>query len=380
MDFTGVREVASPLRARLLAPWARRLLDSPVLRSMAEPHGVSRYLELLSPLWALDEQRAVVTEVRRETPHAVTLRLRPSSGGVPFRAGQFVPLTVEVDGVRRTRCYSPSCAEGAEGLLELTVKAHSHGVVSRFLNEQASPGLVVGIGRADGTFALPEPRPSRTLLISGGSGITPVMSMLRTLCNGGHTAPVTFLHYAPSREELIFGDELETLAARHRHVRIVTVFTRSAPGALSAGLQGYFGPSHLDVAAPDYRSAEVYVCGPEGLVQAVRGVDGLGERVQVERFEASQARAAAPGEATGHIRFAASGVGCDNDGRTLLEQAEAAGLAPDHGCRMGVCHTCTRRLESGRVQHVSTGQECSEPGALIQLCVNAPVGDVRVDL
>jgi stearoyl-CoA 9-desaturase NADPH oxidoreductase len=375
---------SGPIRARPLAPWARRVLGSRLVEALASPHGVSRYLELLSPLWSLDQKRAVVTQVTRETADTVTLSLLP--GGTPptFRAGQFVQLGVEVGGVRHTRCYSVSCSEGASGAgpLQVTVKAHSHGLVSRFLNEHATPGMVVGLTPPTGDFTLPTPRPPHLLLISGGSGITPVMSMLRTLCDEGHDGRVTFLHYARSREDVIFGGDLERLAAAHTNVSLVTVFTRSAPGPHSRGLYGHFHAGHL-AALGVHDDAEVYVCGPEGLIAGVRAAcetDGRGGRLHVERFELPAAPAVPEGAVTGRIRFLRSGVTVDNDGRSLLEQAESAGLTPEHGCRMGICHTCVRPLEAGEVRDIRTGARCAQPGVDVQLCVHAPVGDVAVDL
>ncbi|MFW6067193.1 MAG: ferredoxin reductase [Myxococcota bacterium] len=368
-------------RGRALPSWARRLLGSPLLEAMTAPHGVSRYLEAIDPAWSLDEDRAQVLDIRRETEDAVTLVLRPLSAPVPFRAGQFVPLTVEVDGVRRTRCYSLSCSEHrGDGLLEVTVRRHPRGVVSGYLNDRARPGLVVGLGQAQGEFTLPSPRPPRLLLISGGSGITPVMSILRTLCDEGWGGRATFLHYARSPRDVIFGAELEDLASRHPNVDLVPVYTRAAPDPRSRGLRGHFTPEHLEAADPGHRGAETYVCGPPALVAAVREAreaEGLSERLRVEQFEPSPPSHAGT---SGRVRFEASGVATEGDGRTLLELAEAAGLSPEHGCRMGVCHRCTRRLTGGRARHVRTGEVCAEPGTEIQLCVNAPDGDVAIDL
>lgn len=381
---TNPSPASRPVRGRPLFPWVRRLLGSPLLEALTSPHGVSRYLELVSPLWSLDETRAVVLDVHRETRDAVTLTLRPSGTLAAFRAGQFVKLTVEVDGVRRTRCYSVSCSEHREegSTLRITVKAHPHGTVSQYLHQHAAPGLVVGLSPADGEFTLPAERPDRLLLISGGSGITPVMSMLRTLCDEGHDRPVTFLHYARTPEDVIFGQELQALAERHDNVSLVTVFTRSEPGPESRSLRGHFERGHLEAVAPDFADTETYVCGPLELIDSVRTLytaEGLAERLHVEQFE-PPATPAPDDTATGEVRFETSQVAATNDGRTLLEQAEAAGLTPEYGCRMGVCHTCTRPLNAGQVRHIRSGEVCSEAGTNIRLCVHAPVGDVSVDL
>jgi ferredoxin-NADP reductase len=146
---------------------------------------VDRYLEIVNPLWAVDEVRAQVVRVHRETegPEPVTtLTLRPTRTWQGFRAGQFVQVGVEIDGARRTRCFSISSSEvGGLEEFSITVRAHSEGLVSKYLATAAAPGLVLHLSQADGAFILPDELPDRLLMISGGSGITPVMSMLRTL-------------------------------------------------------------------------------------------------------------------------------------------------------------------------------------------------------
>src|SRR5687767_1406531 len=216
-----------PIRPRRLA---RRLLGSGLLEALAAPHGVDRYLELIRPSWSLHESRAEIIEVRHQTADSVTLTLRPNENWKGFRAGQFVRLTVEIDGVRQTRCYSPACSEHAHGLIEITVKAHPEGRVSGFLNRGAQPGMEVGLSAADGDFVLPVERPAHLLLISGGSGITPVMSMLRTLCDEEYAGAVTLVHYAPMRNDVIYLSELAKIAARHSNVRLVHAYTRDRGG------------------------------------------------------------------------------------------------------------------------------------------------------
>src|SRR5579875_2264680 len=193
-----------------------------VLETLATPHGIDRYLELVSPMLTLRELRAKVCEVSRSTPDSVTLTLRPTRQWRGFRAGQFVSLTVDIDGVRRTRCYSPSCSQyRADGCIELTIKAHPDGLVSNYLVRSARPGLVVGLSQADGSFRLPDDRPDRLVLISGGSGITPVLAMLRTLCDEDYRGEVVFLHYATSPAHVPLRAELHAIAQRCPNLRIV---------------------------------------------------------------------------------------------------------------------------------------------------------------
>jgi ferredoxin-NADP reductase len=315
--------------------------------------------------------RAVVTDVARPTGDSVTLTLRPNRHWRGFRAGQFVQVRVEIDGVLRTRCFSPcSSQHRRDGRFQLTVKACADGLVSRHLYETARPGLIVGLAPAAGTFTLPEPRPERLLLISGGSGITPVLSMLRTLVDEGHRGEIGFLHYNRTAADVPHLDALRALAAAHPNVSVMLACTRSAEGDRS----GRFEPAHLD----GWTDAETYVCGPAPLMAAVREHHAATERaLHTEEF--SLASPAAPAQdASGTVEFGGTSVA--NSGATLLEQAEEAGLAPEYGCRMGICFTCTKVKTFGCTRNVRTGELSTEPGEEIQLCISVPVGDVAVDL
>lgn len=364
----------------VLTPSARRLRRvSPLglLEALATPHGVDRYLELVHPMLTVRELRASVTAVHRPAPDTVRLTLRPTRQWRGFQAGQFVQVSVDVDGVRRTRCFSPcSSQHRPDGRIELTVKAHADGVVSRYLYDHAAPGLVVGLSQADGRFSLPPSRPERILLISGGSGITPVLSMLRTLCDEGYAGDVTFLHYADTPAHVSHRDELHELAGRHPNVRLVFGYARA-----DGDLRGRFDDGHLASAAAWYRDAETFLCGPAGLMASVRETYdrlGLTDRLHVEEFTPPVVVGA--GTATGTLRFARSAIDVPNSGSTLLEQAEAAGLDPEHGCRMGICFSCTQVKRSGCTRNVLTGDTHTEADEEIQLCISVPVGDVELDL
>lgn len=349
-----------------------------VLETLASPHGVDRYLELVHPMLTVRELRAQVTHVQRR-PHAVTLTLRPNRHWRGFRAGQYVQVAVVIDGVRHVRNYSPACSEHRDdGQLELTVKSHDQGRVSQYLHAHARPGLVVGLAPAQGTFTLPEPRPEKVLLISGGSGITPVLSMLRTLCDEDYHGEISFLHYAPTAEHVGYLSELRRLAERHANVSVYLVHTRDDTGDLS----GRFGAEHLQAVAPWFADAETFVCGPPALMDAARDMyeqAGIADRLHTEAFVLTPVALDAA-DATGEVVFAGSGTAAANTGATLLEQAEAAGLTPDFGCRMGICFTCTRPKLSGCTRDIRTGEVNADPDTDIQLCINVPVGDVTVDV
>jgi ferredoxin-NADP reductase len=345
-----------------------RVLRSTLVDLLTGPHGVDRYTELVEPTWTIGEARAKVVAVRRDTPRSVTLTLEPNAvftAAGPLRAGQHVVLTVEVDGRRQTRCYSPANAEG-DRFIELTIGVHEGGLVSNYLHRNAQPGMVVGLTVGGGEFVLPAERPRRILFVSGGSGITPVMSMLRTLTDERYDGEVAFVHYARSADEACYADELGAMTG----VRVLRGYTRTGGGEL----MGKFDADHLAAAMPD--ADAVFVCGPPALVEAVRAhcADAKSESFVPPVFEV-------PAEASGGtVSFADSGVAVTDDGRSLLEQAEAAGLTPQSGCRMGICHTCTRRKTSGAVKNLITGAVSMADGEDVQICVTAPVGDVALAL
>jgi ferredoxin-NADP reductase len=347
-----------------------------LVEALVTPHGIDRYLELVHPMLTVHELRAVVTDVERTTADSVTLTLRPTRQWRGFHAGQFVQVAVDIDGVRRTRCFSPSCSEHrSDGRIELTVKAHPDGEVSRYLYAHAAPGLVLGLSQAEGTFRLPDPRPDQVLLISGGSGITPVLAMLRTLLDEGHRGEIALVHYDRTEADVAQLQTLRSLAAAHENVRLALAYTQGAGG----NLHGRFHETHLAETAPWYPQAETFLCGPaslQGAVQAHFAAKGIEDALHTEQFTLAVAGSA--GDAGGELRFGDTVV--ENNGATLLEQAEAAGLSPEFGCRMGICFTCTKVKTSGCTRDVRTGEVHSEPDTEVQLCISAPLGDVAIEL
>jgi stearoyl-CoA 9-desaturase NADPH oxidoreductase len=326
---------------------------------VATPLAPSHYVALFRPL---ARGRARIEAVTRETPTVVTLTLQPGAwaGHVP---GQHVRVGIELDGRIATRCYSISSAAGRrDGCFTITVKAQ--GRVSNALTA-AAPGHTVTVSEPTGEFVLPSE--SRLLFITGGSGITPIASMLRTYANGA-MPDVEHVHFARSPDEVIFGDELAALAAAHptyrRHVFITgdTAPSRRLDRAL------------LDDRVPDWATRTTLACGPTPLLEAAAFASP-----RVERFGV---HLAPPADAIGgRVRFRTSGRSAISDGRTpLLRLAEDTGIAAPHGCRMGICHSCDVTLTAGCVRDLRTGHRIDEPGARIQTCVCAAAGDVELAL
>ncbi|ADU00786.1 MULTISPECIES: ferredoxin reductase [Mycolicibacterium] len=340
-----------------------------LLDLLTGPHGVDRYTELVDPTWTRGNARAKVVGVRRSTPRSVTLTLAPNRAFDGFRAGQHINVSVEIDGRRRTRPYSPANAEG-EANIELTIGRHDGGLVSTYLFDHARRGMVVGLDSVGGDFVLPARPAENILFVSGGSGITPVMSMLRTLRARRHAGQVTFVHYARSADEACYRAELAVIAREMPNVTVLHGYTRVAT---DSDLDGRFGAGQLPAGVT--HADAVYACGPPALVDAVRE---LHPHAESESFVPPVFTADESGGGT--VSFTTAGVDVVDDGRPLLNQAEDAGLAPESGCRMGICFSCTRRKTSGVVRNVVTGAVSSTEEEDVQICVSAAVGDVDIDL
>ncbi|WP_084478921.1 ferredoxin reductase [Nocardia jejuensis] len=345
-----------------------------LVERLTTPHPLDRYLELVHPTFTLRDMRAEITHVRRGTVGSVTLTLRPNRRWAGHLAGQYVQLGVVIDGVRHTRCYSPVNAQGRRDRhIELTIKAHPGGLVSNYLHEEAIPGMVVDLAPAAGVFHLPEQRPEHVLLISGGSGITPGLSMLRTLANESYQGRVLFLHYNRSPEWVPHRTELEAIAMQHGNIQVEFRYPE-------LGTDPNFGYDELERLAPWFASAQTYLCGPGGLMKAVRTVyeaEQLVDRLHTEEFTLTAAPADSA-DVEGDVTFSGSAVTTANTGASLLEQAEAAGLTPEYGCRMGICFSCTAVKRSGCTRNMRTGELDADPDQPIQICISAPVGDVDI--
>jgi ferredoxin-NADP reductase len=339
--------------------------------AFAWPLRASHYLELVNPLWSTHALQARVESVWDETADARTLVLRPGRNWRAHRPGQYIRVGVPIDGKQFTRTYSISSAPADQ--IAITVKAI--GRVSQHLVREIKPGDYLPIGIPQGDFVLPDATPIAPLFISAGSGITPIMSMLRSMIARDRLPHVTHVHYAPHAHDVIFGEQLRALQKQQPRYTLQLQYTRDRPNHL--------GAAQLDAFCPDWRTRETYACGPQSLLDMLEehfAAHGLSKRLHMERFRAKVATA--PSEVTrGTVSFAKSNLKTKSDGVTnLLRIAEDAGLNPPHGCRMGICHGCDATLKSGCVRDLRNNALLNEPGQTVQICVCAAAGDAELEL
>ncbi|HEY2632996.1 MAG TPA: ferredoxin reductase [Solirubrobacteraceae bacterium] len=352
----------------------RRILG--FVKSFTSPLQPDDYLELVNPLWSTREMRGRIERIERETHSAVTVTIKPGWEWEGHLPGQYVRLGIEVDGVHHWRAYSlTSDPARGDGRISITPKLVEGGKVSPFLFHRVRPGAIVRLGGVEGTFVLPHPLPERLLFISAGSGITPIMSMLRSIAAKGQIGDVVHVHSARSADSVIFAREFHQLQNAHPGYRLHVRLT---------GEDGRVTPDQLDGLCPDWRSREAFVCGPAGLLEAMGERwkrDGDPARMHVEHFQPEARVGDGERGAGGSIRFCASGVEARSDGeQPILQAGENAGVTLPYGCRMGICHTCVGRLKTGQVRDLRTGRVHGQAGEMLRTCVNAPEGAVEIEL
>jgi len=317
------------------------------------------------PIWSGRDTPLYVTEIIQDTHNVYTFRLQadPLCRFV-YWPGQFCTLVLSIDGKRVVRSYSISSSPTRPFVLEITVKRVEGGLISNWLPDNLKVGDRLEISGPKGKFCLvPGHIPDKLLFLSAGSGITPMMSMSRWLCDLSADVDAIFLNSVQTPKDLVFRHELELLASRHRTFQsVVSTTSRSAiPGW--QGLTGRIDRAMLEQVAPDLAERQVYLCGPEGFMQTARSV--LGElgfdmaRLHAESFATARSKSDETTDAEGTqpandvmeqvtLEFARSGKRISGDKRlTLLELAEAHGVELEYGCRTGNCGDCKVRLLHG---------------------------------
>ncbi|MGV0593306.1 ferredoxin reductase [Mycolicibacterium porcinum] len=331
------------------------------------------YLKLANPLWSARELRGRVVEVRRETSDSATLVIKPGWGfSFDYEPGQYVGIGVLIDGRWRWRSYSlTSAPEKSARTIAITVKAMPEGFLSTHLVDGLRPGTVVRLAAPQGNFVMPDPAPGTVLFVTAGSGITPVMSMLRTLVRRGQITDIAHVHSAPTESDVMFGQELAELHDAHPGYRLLLRSTRT---------EGRLDLTQIGDVVPDWRGRQAWACGPEGMLndaERVWAAAGIADNLHLERFAVSRA---APHGAGGTVTFERSGKEVTVDGATpLMDAGEQAGIRMPFGCRMGICQSCVVGLVDGHVRDLRTGVE-HDPGTRIQTCVSAASGDCVLDV
>lgn len=347
------------------------------------------YLDLFAPLRSGAPLRGRIVSVEPETRDAATIVIRPGADWAGHVPGQYVRIGIDVDGVRQWRAYSLTHGPRRDGYISVTVKAVPDGTVSNHLVHDARPGTLVHLEQAAGEFVLPADLTGRKLLfITAGSGVTPVVGMLRNLFpvtdegvvgldkldqrGPRRGLDITVVHVAPSEPDSIFLRNLRELDEAGA-IRLVARYD---------DVHGVLDVDALDDLVPDLAERTTYACGPAGLLDALREHHDARElELFTEQFRLTTV---VVGEG-GTVRFEAGGQEVEADGATpILDAAEEAGVLMPSGCRMGICFGCVLPLREGAVRDLRNGDLTvavpgENDGIQIQTCISAAAGNCVID-
>ena len=349
------------------------------------------------PLWNGTDTPLYVTDIFEETHDVYTFRFQ----GDPlcrfaYKPGQFCSVVLDIDGKKVVRSYSISSTPTRPYILELTVKRVEGGLVSNWMPDNLKVGDRILIKGPKGKFCLePGKVPPKVLLIGAGSGMTPVMSMARWLCDISADVDIKFYCSVRSSRDIVFGKEIEMMTERYRMFTPCVISTTRANNEPWTGLTGRINRQMLEIVAPDLHERQIYMCGPNGFMDAVKDI--LKElkfdlaNLHLESFGGTRtAKAETPKivsktettEGTLSVQFAQTGRTLrTNDQTPLLDLAEENDIDIDYGCRSGSCGDCKVKLLAGQVT-AETDEGLSEQeiaDGYVLSCVAAPKGDCILD-
>ena len=350
---SGIGRILRAAAARVPEPRTAHNL----LNRLTHPLRVDDYSSLIYPLWSSRELRGEIVSVRREADDAVTLVIKPGWGATPtYRPGQYLGIGVLLDGRWTWRSYSlTSAPTSGRGEYSVTVKAMPEGLLSNHIVGTVEPGTIVRLQSPAGDFHLPSPTPEKLMFVSAGSGITPVMGMLRSLDRRSADEgfpDVVHVHSVRTREDALFYDELlaleKTQPGYTLHLRVTAE-------------DGRINAEQMSALVPDWAERPTWACGPSAMLDELDA-----------HFDATASG--------GTVTYGSTGKTIELDGATtILEGGEKCGVQMPFGCRMGICQTCVVPLEDGHVRDLRNGTDHG-PGERIQTCVSVALGDVELKL
>lgn len=368
--------IVTPMKSQLrpvVRPGRLRRLVSPFVA----PDVFDFWAGRLNRSWTWERPRARLLSRETAARDAVTLVLKPNRHWQGYKAGQHITLGVDIDGVRYQRSYSLVEGPRADRRLIITVKAVDGGKVSRYLLEQARAGEVFELSQAYGELS-GAPAQAASLLLAAGSGITPLIALLREQAAEGFQAPMDLIYWVRERAQACFLDELRALAARQPLFRLHLALTGDAVTAADE-ISGRIGSFDLGERVADLEQRHVIACGPGGFVESARALTGHAASFQAEAFSPAPVAVTDEGEVDVILQRSGRSLRVAR-GTSLLVALEAAGLKPKHGCRMGICNTCSCGKSAGSTRHLPSGELAHEPTQALKLCIHSAATDLELDL
>lgn len=358
----------------------QRSLKKKLLAPFVTPEQFDFWSRELGSTAAWQRTFARVVERKQETPSTVSLVLKPNKNFGGFSCGQHVNVSAIINSVRVTRSYSITNYPDQSGLVALTIRQEPNGLMSQWLNQEAKVGSILELGATFGELQLPASPAKHVLLLAAGSGITPMMSLLRQAVIEQSASAITLLYWDKTTADFCFNEELTRLAEQHSHVSVHRISTREA--LPSSALQGRLNRKLIKQLNLPLAGCDSYACGGNAFIETVK--NELGHQVKALNTESFSAPAIAPVSTKAkqvQITLNRSDrVITVSNQEPLLPQLEAQGVAVESGCRMGLCNSCTCQKTAGSTEDLSSNQINSESGSAIRLCVSRATGNIELAL
>ncbi len=311
-----------------------------------------------------------------------------------YKAGAHINIEFGINGeaVKRTYTLSSSprnfSSTKQTDEFSITIKRVNEGLASNWLFENLKEGGQIKVSQPQGNFVLPYQPAGKILMLSAGSGVTPLMSMLRYLAEAGNRSDIVFLNYSQSPNDIIFHDELEQLSNTHENIDIHFSLERDidAPSSFSTSSvhKGRISRKQLSSIAPDILEREIYLCGPQTFMKATAEIlDKLKfepSQLHLENFTADLSSSTLLGYSAEISFTSLEGVIQSSPSKTILEEAESAGLKPAAACRTGICRSCRCKKTSGTTVNLITGEESTSAGDYILPCVSVAKTATEIEL
>lgn len=337
-------------------------------------------IQQVRPSYQADAHSAKVVSLTHISVNTFSLILRPTQTWGLFKSGDHVALHAYKDGANITRYFTIASSPQhykQTGLIELCIRTQTPTGMTQFMKDTFQAGMLVNLSKASGEFHLAGNTQNKTLMIAGGSGITPFRSMLQQLSlRSEYRANITLLYYARKEEDFLFKQEFINMHAQGI-LDVHFINTQS---------QGHFDEAHIKAYCPDASNRQVYICGPGSMIETSKDVliqqEAKPEKIHYEYFgpaiDSAQPEHSKNDVLVNFTSQTNNVIAPSN--KSLLQLAQESGLNPTYGCGIGVCHQCICKKQSGQVRNIKTGKLSDKGPEEIQLCISQPHSNLVLDL
>ncbi|MFC6166814.1 ferredoxin reductase [Acinetobacter terrestris] len=339
--------------------------------TVIDQHAANFWLQKFNSLWSFNQALGKIVQKENSAQNMVSLTIQVNRHFELGQAGQHHPIFVEVDGIRYERSYSLTQLDSQHVLL--TVKKVDQGKVSAWLVEQSQVGDILEFGQPYGDMLLPE-QAQTMLLLAAGSGITPMLSLLKALSKTDRMtqAPIQLLYWVKEYADVAFKSRFEQLAEQYPNFSFQVFYTQE----VDAGER--LNSAHT-ASLENIENSVVYACGPSGFVAQAEHLFAHAQSFKSEAFSMTPVE----NSETGFVNVTllkSKKVLAIPKGQSILASLEQQNVKPTHGCRMGICNKCVCNKVEGSTKNLVNGGQNSEPGNLLKICVNSAQSDLVIDL